>query len=198
MRRGRPTTHKVYGIQTATAAGIVMIPLAVRCILIGVRELSLSAVTTAAIVERIMHAAGASGMIGGQWRDLEAERETLTLEALEEVHRAKTGALIAAAAVIGGLAAGAPESAQRALQRYGADLGLAFQIVDDVLDVTVDHCPAGKDSWARRRTIQEHLPGSTRRTGRDQLWRRGWFRVAVRRWSAPVCSLRSSDIGPAS
>jgi geranylgeranyl diphosphate synthase type II len=159
MRRGRPTTHKVYGIQTATAAGLVMIPLAIRCVLIGAKEMSLNAAATTAVVDRLMHAAGASGMIGGQWRDLEAEKETLTLEALEVVHRAKTGALIAAAAVIGGLAAGAPESAQRALEHYGADLGLAFQIVDDVLDVTSTTAQLGKTAGRDVALSKSTYPG---------------------------------------
>jgi geranylgeranyl pyrophosphate synthase len=159
VRRGRATTHKVYGVETAVAAGIAMIPLAMTCMLMGARALSLDIATTAAIGERIMHAAGANGMIGGQWRDLEAEGETLTLEALEQVHRAKTGALIAAAAVIGGVAAGALENTQNALERYGADLGLAFQIVDDVLDVTSTTAQLGKTAGRDAVMAKSTYPG---------------------------------------
>jgi farnesyl diphosphate synthase/geranylgeranyl diphosphate synthase type II len=144
VRRGRPTTHKVYGTQTATLAGMAMIPLAARCLVAGATQMRLSTETTASTVDALMRAAGASGMVGGQWRDLEAEGEALTLDALEMVHRAKTGALVAAAARIGGCAAGASAHAQATLESYGADVGLAFQIVDDVLDMTSTTAQLGK------------------------------------------------------
>jgi geranylgeranyl diphosphate synthase type II len=144
FRRGRPTTHLVYGVETATLAGVVMIPIAVQAVISGARKMGLSGEQAAIIVEVLLHAAGASGMIGGQLRDLRAEGEQVTLDALEAVHRSKTGALIAASAKIGGIAAGASQSALDALDRYGADLGLAFQIVDDVLDVTATTDQLGK------------------------------------------------------
>jgi geranylgeranyl pyrophosphate synthase len=83
-------------------------------------------------------------MVAGQLLDLEAERVSLSLEALEFVHRAKTGALIAAAARMGGIAAGATPATIDALGSYGSDMGLAFQIVDDVLDLTATAEALGK------------------------------------------------------
>jgi farnesyl diphosphate synthase/geranylgeranyl diphosphate synthase type II len=95
-------------------------------------------------------------MIGGQLLDLDGEGKSLTLEELEQIHRAKTGALVSAAALIGGIAAGAAASAIDALARYGAALGLAFQIVDDVLDVTSTSemlgKTAGRDAALRKST----------------------------------------------
>ena len=144
MRRGRPTTHRVYGTPVATVAGIAMIPLAARCVIAAGDGMPLDRDTVAAIVGALMSAAGAAGMIGGQWHDLTAERTAVSLETLETIHRTKTGALIAAAAACGGLAAGARGDALDALQQYGEDLGLAFQIVDDVLDVTATTDQLGK------------------------------------------------------
>ncbi len=98
-------------------------------------------------------------MIGGQALDLAAEgrREGLPVAELEDVHRRKTGALIAAACVIGGLAAGAPTRACEALRDYGSDIGLAFQIYDDVLDATATSEQlgkrAGKDAWLAKSTF---------------------------------------------
>jgi geranylgeranyl pyrophosphate synthase len=91
-----------------------------------------------------MIASGAGGMIGGQLLDLEGEGRPLALDELQRIHAAKTGALIAAAATIGGRAAGAPPGALAALARYGAAIGLAFQIADDVLDVTATTSQLGK------------------------------------------------------
>ncbi len=144
FRRGRPTTHIVYGVETATLAGVAMIPLAAQAAVAGAEAMGLRREQAAIIVEVLLRAAGASGMIGGQLRDLRAEGERVSLDELEAVHRSKTGALIAASARIGGIAAGAPVSALEALERYGADLGLAFQIVDDVLDVTATTDQLGK------------------------------------------------------
>jgi geranylgeranyl pyrophosphate synthase len=89
-------------------------------------------------------AAGASGMIGGQVLDLEAEGKTLSRETLTEIHRAKTGALIAASAVIGAMAAEVVPTEVEAVRGYGREIGLAFQIVDDVLDATSSSAQLGK------------------------------------------------------
>lgn len=146
LRRGRPSTHIVYGNATAVMAGVLMVPLASSCVAAAGASMALDETARAIIVETLMHAAGAVGMIGGQLMDLRAEGELLSLDALEAIHRAKTGALIAAAARIGGVAAGARPEAVDALERYGTDLGLAFQIVDDVLDVTATSAQLGKEA----------------------------------------------------
>jgi farnesyl diphosphate synthase/geranylgeranyl diphosphate synthase type II len=156
MRRGRPTVHRVHGVPAATAAGVAMVPLAVRCALHAARALELPGGVAAAIVQELMTAAGAGGMIGGQLLDLEGEGLALTLAELERIHRMKTGALITASVRIGGLAGGADERRLDALARYGAAIGLAFQIADDVLDVTattdVLGKTAGKDLAFRKST----------------------------------------------
>ena len=144
VRRGRPTVHRVYGVPAATAAGLAMVPMAARCALDAARALSLPDATCGAIVRELMQASGAGGMIGGQQLDLEGEGESLTLAQLERIHSAKTGALILAAAVLGGLAAGAGAARLEALRRYGSAVGLAFQIADDVLDVTATTDQLGK------------------------------------------------------
>src|SRR5215211_1710656 len=119
VRRGRPTVHRAFGVAAATAAGL-------------------------AIVRELMVASGAGGMIGGQLLDLEGEGKPLALEDLQRIHAAKTGALITAAATIGGRAAGASPDRLEALARYGEAIGLAFQIADDVLDVTATTHQLGK------------------------------------------------------
>ena len=96
------------------------------------------------IVRELMRASGAGGMIGGQLLDLEGEGRPLELADLERIHRAKTGALIRASVVVGGIAAGASEPQRLALAVFGESIGLAFQIADDVLDVTATTDRLGK------------------------------------------------------
>jgi geranylgeranyl diphosphate synthase, type II len=144
VRRGRPTVHKVYGVVAATTAGLAMVPLAARCAADAARALGLADTEVGAIVAELMRASGAGGMIGGQLLDLEGEGRPLALADLERIHRAKTGALITAAATLGGRAASAPAPRLEALATYGAAVGLAFQIADDVLDVTATTDQLGK------------------------------------------------------
>ena len=144
MRRGRPTVHRAHGVAAATAAGLAMVPLAAGAAADGARALGLPDDTVGTIVRTHMQAAGAGGMIGGQLLDLHGEGAPLSLAQLERVHRLKTGALNSAAVRIGGLAAGAPADMLLALERYGAAVGLAFQIADDVLDVTATTDQLGK------------------------------------------------------
>lgn len=144
MRRGRPTVHRAFGVPAATAAGLAMVPLAVRCALHGAEALGLDDAQSRRIVSELMRASGAGGMIGGQLLDLEGEGRALTLAELERVHNAKTGALICAAVRLGGIAARAREEQIEALGIYGRAVGLAFQIADDVLDVTATTDVLGK------------------------------------------------------
>ena len=144
VRRGRPTAHRVYGIAAATAAGLAMVPLAARCAYEAALALHLDAITAGSIVAELMRASGAGGMIGGQLLDLEGEDRSLRLDELEKIHRGKTGALIATAARLGGIAARAGDARVSALERYGNAIGLAFQIADDVLDVTATTDVLGK------------------------------------------------------
>jgi farnesyl diphosphate synthase/geranylgeranyl diphosphate synthase type II len=144
VRRGRPTVHRACGVAAAAAAGLAMVPLAARAAADACRALGLDDPTTGTIVRTLMQASGAGGMIGGQLLDLEGEGLSLSLEQLERVHRLKTGALISASVRIGGLAAGAGATVRDAFDRYGAAVGLAFQIADDVLDVTATTDQLGK------------------------------------------------------
>ncbi len=144
VRRGRPTVHRVYGVPVATAAGLAMVPMAARSAWHAAKEMGLTDTIAGDIVRDLMDASGAGGMIGGQLLDLEAEGVHLTLEALERVHRLKTGALIMASVTLGARAALAPASRRIALARYGAAIGLAFQITDDVLDITATTDQLGK------------------------------------------------------
>jgi geranylgeranyl pyrophosphate synthase len=144
MRRGQPTVHKVYGTKTAIIAGVAMIPLAGKVLHESARGMKLQPPLERRIVETLLEAGGARGMIGGQLRDLAGEGISLSLEQREEIHSTKTAALIVASVKMGGLAAGAGESQVAALERYGRAIGLAFQIMDDVLDVTATSGALGK------------------------------------------------------
>jgi geranylgeranyl pyrophosphate synthase len=144
MRRGRPTVHKVYGSRTAILAGVAMIPVATLVVRDAARVMRLSPEVSGRILEVLLEAGGMSGMIGGQARDLAGEGLALSLEEREEIHRAKTGALIVASLEMGALAGGASAGEIAALVRYGRAVGLAFQIMDDVLDVTSTTTALGK------------------------------------------------------
>lgn len=144
IRRGRPTTHRAFDVATATVAGVTMVPLAVSQALRGARELGVDPTTSAQLVGVLMQASGAGGMVGGQLMDLGGEGHELSVSDLEAVHRAKTGALIAAAFKMGGIAAGGSTQAVSALALAGRALGLAFQIADDVLDATESSEALGK------------------------------------------------------
>jgi len=146
-----------------------MVPLAARCAYRGSLALGLPSTAAADIVRELMRAAGAGGMIGGQLLDLEAEGVSLPLDELERVHRAKTGALIVAAARVGARGARATDGELEAVERYGSAIGLAFQIMDDVLDVTattdVLGKTAGRDAALRKSTYPALLgtAGATQR-----------------------------------
>jgi len=144
IRRGRATAHRAFGVRTATVAGVAMVPVAALSAFEAARELGLGGGEAAQMARELMRASGAGGMIGGQLLDLDAEGSEPTLQELERIHRAKTGALIRAAVVVGGIAAGASAAKQAALAEYGESIGLAFQIADDVLDVTATTDRLGK------------------------------------------------------
>jgi geranylgeranyl diphosphate synthase type II len=144
LRRGRPTVHRVFGVPVATEAGWRMVPLAAEMVTRGAAELGLSAGAAADAARTLFVAAGVSGMIGGQVLDLEAERHALDLDALKRLHRAKTGALLAASAEIGAIAAGLGGARRDAVRGFGQEVGLAFQIVDDVLDAVESSDQLGK------------------------------------------------------
>jgi len=153
LRRGRPTCHKVYGEAIAILAGDALQTQAYEVL----ARLRCPAEARVRIIEEIARGTGTmGGMIGGQVVDLEAEHTKPDLEMLEYIHRSKTAALITASVVSGGLYAGAEEAAVGKLRSFGLSIGLAFQIVDDVLDVTQTSeqlgKTAGKDTAAEKAT----------------------------------------------
>ena len=133
LRRGRPTCHKVYGEAMAILAGDALLTLAFEVLS---RLPGVTAERRIRLVEELARASGTvGGMIGGQVHDLEGERKTPTAELLESIHRAKTGALLRASVRFGAIYASADETQLAGLTSYGEHMGLAFQIVDDILDV---------------------------------------------------------------
>ena len=153
LRRGRPTCHKVFGDAIAILAGDALQTQAYEVL----SRLKCPTEARVRIIEEIARGTGTiDGMIGGQVVDLEAEHTQPTAEMLQYIHRAKTAALITASLVSGGLYAGAKDSEIEKLRLFGKSVGLAFQIVDDVLDVTQTSAQlgktAGKDTAAQKAT----------------------------------------------
>lgn len=158
LRRGRPTTHRAFDVRTATEAGYHMVALAARVLASGLDALGLELDRRRAIALELYRAAGAGGMIGGQTLDLEAEGRHLPMTELAEVHGRKTGALIAAACRLGAQLAGAPPGIVKALTEYGERVGVAFQLGDDLLDITAEAGVAGKQPGTDLRAGLHTLP----------------------------------------
>jgi len=153
LRRGRPTCHKMFGDAIAILAGDALQTQAYEVL----ARLACPPEARVHIIGEIARATGTiDGMIGGQVVDLEAEHTHPTAEMLEYIHRSKTAALITASVVSGGIYAGAKEKEVKNLRAFGQSIGLAFQIVDDVLDVTQTSeqlgKTAGKDTVAQKAT----------------------------------------------
>ena len=141
LRRGKPTCHVVFGEAIAILAGDALQTQAYEVL----ASLNCPPAATVEIIHLIAQATGTvDGMIGGQVLDLEGEHQKPTPKLVEAIHRAKTGALIRVSVVAGGLFAGASAEQAARLDTFGRKAGLAFQIVDDVLDVTQDSEQLGK------------------------------------------------------
>jgi geranylgeranyl diphosphate synthase type II len=140
-RRGKLTNHKVFGEAMAILAGDALLTLAFEVL----AKLKIAAKRRAKLVAELATASGTvGGMIGGQVADLEGEGHPPDARLLETIHRAKTGALLRASLRMGAICAGASEEQYAALSRYGEHMGLAFQIVDDILDVEASSEELGK------------------------------------------------------
>ena len=153
LRRGRPTCHKVFGEAIAILAGDALQTQAYEVL----SRLQCPPEARVRIIEEISRGTGTvDGMIGGQVADLEAEHKKPDLAMLEYIHRAKTAALITASVVSGGIYGGAAAESVEKLRIFGRSIGLAFQIVDDVLDITQTSeqlgKTAGKDTAAEKVT----------------------------------------------
>jgi geranylgeranyl diphosphate synthase type II len=146
LRRGRATCHKAFDEATAILAGDALLTLAFELIAREVEPVSAALRCLRIVAE----GAGPAGMVGGQMADLQAQQQALdernqgSLAELEAIHRRKTGALLRAPLQMGAVIAGAPQAHQEALDHYGRAVGLAFQIVDDLLDVEGDETKLGK------------------------------------------------------
>jgi farnesyl diphosphate synthase len=140
LRRGQPTVHVQYDEATALLAGDALQPLAFDFL----AQMPTDAERVVKATQALAQASGSLGMAGGQAIDLESVGQSLSREALQQMHQLKTGALLLTSVTLGGIAAGASETQQQALRHYGLAMGLAFQVVDDVLDVTADSSTLGK------------------------------------------------------
>ncbi len=140
MRRGKPSSHKKFGEANALLAGDSLLTLAFETVLSA--DLSAEKKVKAGLA--LAKAAGCSGMIAGQVMDLANEGKAVGYDAVRETDRRKTGELIKVACVLGCIAAGADEEKIKAAEKYSENIGLAFQIVDDILDVTSDEATLGK------------------------------------------------------
>ena len=143
LRRGRPTCHKTFGEAVAILAGDALLTLAFRVL---AKDSSVRNPERQVLVINELAAAAGSrdGMIGGQMADIENEGRQVDAHTLEQIHRCKTGALIAASVAVGGIIAGASDETVERLRAYGKRIGLAFQIADDILDVTSTSEQLGK------------------------------------------------------
>jgi farnesyl diphosphate synthase len=155
LRRGRPSVHRQFDEATAILAGDGLLTQAFE--VLADAETHANPFVRAELVLALAQAAGAAGMVGGQMIDLEAQHARLDLEAITRLQRLKTGAIIRFACEAGAILASAPTKERRALQLYAEDLGLAFQIADDLLDVessaAVTGKPVGQDQVAGKATF---------------------------------------------
>nr|WP_183456769.1 farnesyl diphosphate synthase [Microbulbifer rhizosphaerae] len=144
LRRGRPTCHIQFDEATAILAGDALHTLAFELLL----QSEAAAELKLRLIRELACAAGSRGMVAGQAIDLDSVDKRLDLPRLEQMHRLKTGALIRASARIGALLGGADEARLAAVSRYAEAIGLAFQVQDDILDVTADTATLGKTQGA--------------------------------------------------
>jgi geranylgeranyl diphosphate synthase, type II len=141
LRRGKPTNHKVFGEAIAILAGDALLTLAFQTL----AKAPIEAARRVRAIAEVSTAAGTvNGMVGGQVADIEAERKAVDEKGLEYIHRSKTAALIRASIVAGAIAGGAPDEDVERLRRFGENIGWAFQVVDDILDVEESSAALGK------------------------------------------------------
>ena len=158
LRRGQPTCHKKFGDAEAILAGDGLLTYAFS--LLSNPDLpGPDTETRLQLVALLAHAAGSLGMVGGQSLDISSEGEKISFEQLKTIHRSKTGALITAAVHMGALTVQANQTQLDALTRYGDAVGLAFQIVDDLLDVTASTEQLGKTAGTDREQGKATYPG---------------------------------------
>jgi geranylgeranyl diphosphate synthase type II len=156
-RRGRLTNHKVFGEAMAILAGDALLTLAFRLVAANAAAAAEPAVV-ARVVSEIADAAGTDGMVGGQVVDIESEGKAISAEMLDYIHLRKTAALIRASLRVGALLVGGSPAQVEAISRSGQSLGLAFQIVDDILDVEGSLAELGKSAGSDERKQKATYP----------------------------------------
>ena len=193
-RRGRLTNHKMFGDAIAILAGDALLTLAFQLVAQNAALTGVDAKVVCDVVAEIAGAAGTLGMVGGQVVDIESEGKTITPEALEYIHIHKTAALLRASLSVGARLGGADVAALAAVGDAGQSLGLAFQIIDDILDVEGSLATLGKTAGSDERKQKVTYPAlhgieASRREAR-RLIERTKSRLAVfGARSAPVCAL---------
>ena len=141
LRRGKPTNHKVFGEAVAILAGDALLTLAFQTL----ANAAIEPARRVRVISEIASAAGTvNGMVGGQVADIEAEKKAADAAMLEYIHRSKTAALICGSIVAGAIAGGAGDEDVERLRRFGGQIGWAFQVVDDILDVSESSASLGK------------------------------------------------------
>lgn len=140
LRRGRPTVHVQFDEATAMLAGDALQPLAFETL----ASMPIAPALVVQAIQLLARAIGSHGMVGGQAIDCDSVGRVLAQDDLQQMHRMKTGALLEASVLLGGIVAGASSSTREGLTRYAAAIGLAFQVADDILDVTADTATLGK------------------------------------------------------
>ncbi|AVM24560.1 polyprenyl synthetase family protein [Bacillus pumilus] len=143
LRRGKPTNHKVYGEATAVLAGDALLTESFRLITSQLSS-SISADQKIRIVDELVKSAGALGMVGGQFDDMEAEQKQVSLAELESIHARKTGKLLTFSVAAGAMLAGASDDDIEKLREFSYHIGIAFQIRDDILDLEGSEEKIGK------------------------------------------------------
>ena len=189
VRRGRPTNHKVYGEAVAILAGDALLTRAFE--MVALRSPGVPAERLLKVVGELSLVAGAPGLVGGQVVDLESEGKQVDLETLEYIHLHKTGALLSACVITGALIGNADDTLITALRTYARGIGLAFQIIDDILDITASSevlgKTAGKDLLADKTTYPKLLGLEESRKRADDLVREA--KEALQPWSEKAMPL---------
>ena len=189
LRRGRPTNHKVFGEANAILAGDALLTRAFE--MVALRSPGVAPERLLRVLGELSLAAGAPGLVGGQVVDLESEGRQVDLDTLEYIHLHKTAALLQASVLTGALIAGAADDLLAALRTYSRGIGLAFQIIDDILDLTASSAvlgkTAGKDLAADKTTYPKLLGLEESRRRAEALVRES--KEALEPWLAQASPL---------
>ena len=179
-RRGRLTNHKIYGEGLAILAGDGLLTMAFELCSLEGNGISFSSEQQLAIIRELARGSGHQGMVGGQVMDIQAENQEIDLSHLQRIHAYKTGRLIRAAVRIGGIIGGATSAQLEAITDYADDIGLAFQIADDVLNMVGNREVLGKDAGTDEKRGKKTYPSFFGVEGARQLGEQGVERAISR------------------